>query len=133
MRQPRRMRVHLTALILSVVVWPGVAADFPQQRFLDLVAAGRTCEPVPNNGFWCTYKVGGKLTITIKDVGGSDTSVGFRYSNVAEKYYAVWYFDCVAVVPGNAHPPGYAKSYNAFISPKTGNIYSTSSECRSAK
>ena len=83
-----------------------------------------------NNGRSCTYKFGEFLEIGIKDIGGTDTVIGFHHSDMREELYAVMYFGCIAVVPGGAHPRNYDRNYGVFISPTTGRIYSTSAECR---
>ncbi|MDO8270587.1 MAG: hypothetical protein Q7U82_01530 [Gammaproteobacteria bacterium] len=125
------MRKIVTVLMLFSAA-SSLAQDAPQQQLLELVEAGRTCEPVQNNGMLCTFKVDNQLTITIKDVGGSDTVVGFDHSDISERFYAVLYFGCVVVVPGNAHERNYDLSYGAFISPKNAAVYSTREECQSA-
>ena len=91
-----------------------------------------SCEQVPNNGRYCKYDFGPVLTISIKDVGGTDTVVGFNNSNIKSEFYAVLYFGCVVVVPGGAHPRNYDKDYGVHISPKTGLVYKTSTECRAS-
>jgi hypothetical protein len=101
-----------------------------QEALLKRAAIGMTCKEIPNNGQYCTYKFGDALEIGIKDVGGADTIIGFHRSDMRSKLYAAMYFGCVAVVPGKAHPRNYERNYGVFISPKTGRIYSTSSECR---
>ena len=70
--------------------------------------------------------------IGIKDVGGSDTVIGFHNSNIKNELYAVLYFGCVVVVPGKAHPDNYTKDYGVSISPKTGLVYKTTSKCRAS-
>jgi hypothetical protein len=122
--------------ILSIVVALAplsCEADALHEQLLELVEAGRRCELVPNNGRLCTFLLKDGLSFTIKDVGGSDTVVGFQHSDIAERFYAVWYFGCIVVVPGVAHPPGYDRTYGAFVSPRTGNVYANREECELAK
>lgn len=101
-----------------------------QEQLLQRAALGTTCKEIPNNGRYCTYKFGDILEIGIKDVGGTDIVIGFHQSDMRKELYAVMYFGCVAVVPGQAHPRNYDRDYGVFISPRTGRIYSTSVECR---
>jgi hypothetical protein len=91
-----------------------------------------SCEQVPNNGRYCKYEFGQFLAIGIKDVGGSDTVVGFHNSNIKNELYAVLYFGCIAVVPGESHPRNYDLDYGVHISPKTGLVYRSSAECRAS-
>jgi len=121
------------AMILAVAIIlgaPVVEADALQEALFSRTLAATKCEQVPNNGRYCTYRFEDILEIGIKDVGGTDTVVGFHHSDMRNELYAVLYFGCVAVVPGRAHPTNYNLDYGVFISPKTGLVYHTSSECR---
>ena len=91
-----------------------------------------SCAQIPNNGRYCKYEFGNVLTIGIKDVGGTDTVVGFNNSSIKNELYAVLYFGCIVVVPGNTHPRNYDREYGVHISPKTGLVYKTSAECRAS-
>ena len=124
MRQPS---IVLT-VILSFAGSSVNAAQLEDQLFARAIAATK-CEQIPNNGRYCTYRFGEALEIGIKDVGGTDTVVGFHHSNIKNDLYAVLYFGCVAVVPGKAHPHNYDQDYGVFISPMTGLIYQTRKEC----
>ena len=106
-------------------------AQSSQDLLLQRALKATTCEQVPNNGRYCKYEFGSTLSIGIKDVGGTDTVIGFHNSNIKNELYAVLYFGCVAVVPGEAHPRNYERDYGVHISPKTGLVYKTSRECRS--
>jgi hypothetical protein len=119
---------------LALLLTAGSASAQPslQNRLFQRAIEATKCEEIPNNGRYCTYKFGKVLQIGIKDVGGSDTVVGFHNSNINNELYAVLYFGCIAVVPGNAHPKNYDRDYGVFISPKTGNIYLTSPECQAS-
>jgi len=103
-----------------------------QDKLFQRALKGTTCKQVPNNGRYCTYQFDNTLTIGIKDVGGSDTVVGFHNSNIKNELYAVLYFGCIVVVPGEAHPRNYSLEYGVFISPKTGLVYRTSNECKAS-
>ena len=104
-----------------------------QDELFERVLKGADCNQTTNNGLICDYKIGGKLSFSIKDAGGTDTVVGFRYSNINEEFYAVYYFDCIVVVPGMAHPRNYDRDYGVFISPKNGHAYKTRRECQAVK
>ena len=107
------------------------AVDVQQHQLLNRVLAGMKCEETLNNGRICDYTVG-KLVFSIKDIGGADTVIGFRHSDIEDELYAVMYRGCVAVVPGNAHGPKYNLDYGVHVSPATGNVYATSQACRAA-
>lgn len=121
--------VSLLALASALVPQLATAQSL-QDRLLQRALKATSCEQVPNNGRYCKYEFSNMLSIGIKHVGGTDTVVGFRNSNIKNELYAVMYSGCVAVVPGEAHPPSYDKDYSVFISPKTGLIYRTSQECK---
>lgn len=103
-----------------------------QEALFQRALNGTKCEQIPNNGRYCQYQFGSTLEIGIKDVGGTDTVAGFHNSNIKNEIYAVIYFGCIAIVPGEAHPKNYNRDYGVFISPKTGLVYKTSQECRAS-
>jgi hypothetical protein len=110
-----------------------LAAQSLQDDLFLRVISGADCEQTMNNGLICDYTIGNVLSFSIKDAGGTDTVVGFRYSNINEELYAVYYFDCIVVVPGKAHPRNYDRDYAVYVSPKNGRVYRTRQECQSAK
>jgi hypothetical protein len=120
------------AFVLAGAAQADQASDAQQLQLLNRVLAGMKCQETHNNGRICDYSVG-KLSLSIKDVGGTDTVVGFRHSDIEDELYAVLYFGCIAVVPGRAHPRNYNLDYGVHISPVTGNVYSTSVACRAAQ
>jgi hypothetical protein len=109
------------------------AAQSLQDTLFQRVASSANCQQTVKNGLVCEYNIGHTLSVSIKDVGGGDTVVGFGYSNMNEELYAVLYLGCILVVPGSAHPPGYDRNYGVYISPKNGRVYKTRAECLSAK
>jgi hypothetical protein len=127
--------LHASVLLPASVLLLALPAAFAQSKqdvlFQRAVKATK-CDQTQNNGKYCTYSFGSALTIVIKDVGGTDTVVGFHNSNIKNELYAVLYFGCIAVVPGEGHPRNYDKEYGIHISPKTGLLYRTSAECRAS-
>jgi hypothetical protein len=128
----RRTAVLASAALAVVAHGQTVrAADAQQLQLLNRVLAGMKCEETTNNGRICDYSVG-KLVFSIKDIGGADTVIGFRHSDIEDELYAVMYLGCVAVVPGKAHPRNYDLDFGVHISPVTGDVYATSEACRAA-
>jgi hypothetical protein len=103
-----------------------------QEELFEKVLGGARCQQTKNNGVMCEYKID-DLAISIKDAGGTDTVVGFQHSNISSKYYAVWYFGCIVVVPGNGHVRNYDRDYGVYISPINGRVYRTKTECKAAR
>jgi hypothetical protein len=126
------MNIPTKAAIAVCIFWMSshvYAVDLQEDLYQRAVGSTK-CEQIPNNGIYCKYQFGRVLEIGIKDVGGSDTVIGFHNSNIENELYAIMYFGCVAVVPGKAHPKSYGQEYGVHISPRTGHIYRTSPECR---
>ncbi|MGZ8911084.1 MAG: hypothetical protein ACXW09_14010 [Methylococcaceae bacterium] len=123
--------ITATTAVLLVFQLPSAAFEMTlQEQLFQRALQGTKCEQIPNNGRYCKYQFGTALEIGINDVGGTDTIVGFHNSNNKNELYAVLYFGCIAVAPGEAHPRNYNREYGVFISPVTGLVYQTSDECR---
>jgi hypothetical protein len=119
------------ALVLEANGQVARAADAQQLQLLNRIIGGMKCEETMNNGRICDYSVG-KLVFSIKGIGGADTVIGFRHSDIEDELYAVMYFGCVTVVPGKAHPRNYSLAFGVHVSPMTGNVYATSEACSAA-
>ena len=135
-----RHRSSRAMQVLNAILWvvafaysQSAVAQSLQDQLFARVVSGTDCKQTVNNGLICDYKVGNKLSFSIKDAGGTDTVVGFHYSNINDEFYAVYYFDCIVVVPGHAHPRNYDRDYGVYVSPKNGRVYRTRQECQSAK
>lgn len=127
------MKALLTTLSpLAIALWLLAPAAYgkKQEALYQRALKAMSCEQIPNNGRYCKYEFGKTLSLGIKDVGGNDTVVGFHNSNIKNELYAVLYFGCISVIPGDAHPRNYDKQYGVHISPKTGMVYKSSAECR---
>ena len=118
------------ALVLTLQMPTASFADALQDKLFQLAVQGTKCEQVPNNGRYCSYQFGNTFEVGIKDVGGTDTVIGFHNSNIKNEFYAVIYFGCIVIVPGKAHKKNYGREYGVSISPKTGLVYQTNDECR---
>ena len=81
-----RTTIFLLALLPSLAL-----AQTSQEKLFQRALQGTKCEQIPNNGRYCTYQFGSILEIGIKDVGGSDTVIGFHNSNIKNEFYATLY------------------------------------------
>lgn len=115
------------ALLVSLLLVP-LVPHAAETTLYERVRQGAHCEQ-SDSGRYCEYKVDGVVDIGIKDVGGANTVVGFRHSNVDAELYAVMYGGCVAVVPGKGNKSARHRDYGVFISPKTGEVYRASMPC----
>lgn len=125
-----RLFTQITVALLALLAHSIALAQTQEKTLFQRTLQGTKCEQIPNNGRYCKYQFDDILEIGIKDVGGSDTVVGFHNSNIKNELYATLYFGCIAIVPGEDHPRNYSHEYGVFISPKTGLVYQTSAECR---
>lgn len=116
----------------SLLIGIAAIADSGPQGLVSRIQAGTTCELVPNNGKHCSYRVPKILDLSIKDVGGPDTVIAFNASDVNNELYAVVYQSCIAVVPGQTYKGKSTPSTAAFISPVTGQVYSSLTDCKGA-
>ena len=115
---------------LSIVLClMALAAGAAEKSLYERVKGGMSCEDSQEHGRYCEYKVAGSIDIGIKDVGGENTVIGFRHSDVEAELYAVFYGGCVAVVPGKGNTSAKHRDYGVFISPRSGEVYRTSVEC----
>lgn len=127
------MKINLLILCaLTLFTSHSAMAVTQQENLFNLVSSGKKCESTQGNGLYCEYKIGDRLSFGIKDVGGTDTVIGFHESDIKNKFYAVVYFGCIVVVPGKAHKRNYDLSYGVYVSPIDGNVYKTKEECKMA-
>ena len=106
----------------------------------DEVLKGKQCATHPDlQALSCEYKVGADLHISIDGVGQEDTGVTFVKSSADGDFYATYgiLHGCFVVKRGpKSHTeapggPGSMSDY-AFISPRSGKVYRSWSECKSA-
>jgi hypothetical protein len=126
----KSLPVHVALFVGSVVQPIEANAQSQQESLFQRIAAGTKCEQVPSNGLYCKYELSSVVSVSIKDVGGAETVIGFLNSNIKNEFYAVMYFGCVVIVPGNAYMKNYDRNLEIFISPKTGGLYRVPKECQ---
>lgn len=124
------MRKSILMMLLAVLS-SSVTAESAKDALFARVVAGAECKQDVSNGLLCSYKVGKRLHIGIKDAGGSDPVISFRHSDWDDDFYAVMYFGCIVVVPGTASKEKY-ESDGIYIAPKNGRVFRTRSECQAA-
>ena len=122
--------ISSAALILGSAAPKSLGSDAQQIQLINRVLAGTKCvETLYERD--CDYAIG-KLFFSIMDVGGNDTFIRFRHSDIEDDFYAMMYLGCIVVAPGNTDLPKYDLDYRVFVSPVTGNVYRTAGKCRSA-
>lgn len=124
------MRKAILMMLLAVLS-SSVTAESAKDALFARVVAGAECKQDVSNGLLCSYKVGKRLHIGIKDAGGSDPVISFRHSDWDDDFYAVMYFGCIVVVPGTASKEKY-EGDGIYIAPKNGRVFRTRSECQAA-
>lgn len=77
-----KMTTRLFTALLVLLVHSMALAQTQQETLFQRALQGTKCEQIPNNGRYCKYQFDGVLEIGIKDVGGTDTVVGFHNSNI---------------------------------------------------
>ncbi|EIJ36976.1 hypothetical protein [Thiothrix nivea] len=123
---------YIAFSIFALLLSSATFAESLQDELFAKVIAGANCKQSINNGLICDYKVGDQLSFSIKDAGDSDTVIGFNQSDIDNEFYAVFYANCIVVVPGHAHPRNYDKDYGIYVSPNNGQVYQTKTECQAA-
>lgn len=124
------MRKAILMMLLAVLSGSATAESAKDALFAKVVA-GAECKQDVSNGLLCSYKVGKRLHIGIKDAGGGDPVIAFRHSDSDDDFYAVMYFGCIVVVPGTASKEKY-EGDGIYIAPKNGRVFRTRSECQAA-
>lgn len=118
-------------MMLIAALSGSATAESAKDALFAKVVAGAECKQDVSNGLLCSYKVGKRLHIGIKDAGGSDPVIAFRHSDWDDDFYAVMYFGCIVVVPGTASKEKY-EGDGIYIAPKNGRVFRTRSECQAA-
>jgi hypothetical protein len=88
LRTPKRLKLfnwreQMASLRLLFVAGLSLASPIshsqPSQQdvLFQRALKATSCTQAPNNGRLCTYEFGSMLSISIKDVGGTDTVIGF--------------------------------------------------------
>ncbi|WNM58359.1 hypothetical protein [Candidatus Nitrospira allomarina] len=95
----------------------------------DLVVAGKRCSEGQSKQLECNYGVGHDLWVTISGIGQKDGAVTFMKSDENGDYYAAFglMHECVIVKPGKKTEEFLDF---AFISPRTGKVFSAWQECQ---
>lgn len=131
------MRV-LLAVVLALALWSFCPPTLTAQEanpVVQAVTAGMVCKQ--NEGsreLDCEYRVGRDLYFTIAGVGASDAGITFMKVNYDGDYYATVgvLHGCVIVKQGKRTPETLQLPQFAFVSPRTGKVYSTWGECGQA-
>lgn len=117
-------------LVLVVHVEPALA----QPTTHDIVVAGMKCKQNSMGSLECDYRVGRTLHVNIAGVGDKDASITFFASSFEGDFYASVgiMHGCVIVKPGKAvQGPGVLDF--AFVSPRSGKVYTDWESCQRGK
>ena len=129
----------MTLLTSSILLYMPSHSWADQSSTYDEVLKGKQCATHPNlQTLSCEYKVGADLHLSIDGIGQEDTGVTFMKSNAEGDFYATYgiLHGCFVVKRGpKSHTeapggPGSMSDY-AFISPRSGKVYRSWSECKS--
>ena len=97
----------------------------------ELTLKGKQCQETSSQQLGCEYRIGKTLYISIDGIGRTDTGITFMKSDVNGDFYASIgvLHGCVIVKrnPPDLDPP-FTSDY-AFISPRSGKVYRTWTEC----
>jgi len=121
----------LAALVLVALIVPPVIAG---SSTYDVVVAGMKCQQNSMGSLECDYRVGDSLHFNIAGVGDRDAGITFFASSFDGDYYASvgLLHGCVIVKPGKK-VDGPALLDFAFVSPRTGKVYSDWESCQETK
>lgn len=126
------MRAIQLALLLSSLL-SAVSVQAGDSTYA-VTLAGKKCTESKTQRLECTYVVGKDLEFAIAGVGESDAGVHFLRSSYAGDYYASFGIShgCVIVQPGKKGAAPTSNQLFAFVSPKSGKVYSSWEECKGA-
>ena len=131
-------------ILAALLLLSGSRASAQLTPTYDAVAKGISCTRTQRTSAQsqrdCEYRVGKGLIFVISAVGETDAAITVtKASGYDSDYYATFGTaqGCVAVKPGTQAVRAALRSKvrpdNAFVSPKTGSVYTTLQECRRAR
>jgi hypothetical protein len=114
-------------MVLALAAWGWAMFAYSQETLVQRLEASKDCD-----AHECTYRAGNDLKFTIVSIGEANAAITFERSSFDGYYWANFLTEsgCVVVLPGKAAPPMLDEV--AFVSPKTGKVYSTRQECKRA-
>lgn len=131
------MRAGGVTVIVVLLVGMTMRSWAAESTF-ELVLAGKSCKEGLTQGIDCEYKVGKGLHFSINGIGMPDTGITFMKSSFDGDFYATYGLShgCVVVKRG---PEGTTSSAisgpesmtdYAFVSPRSGKVYTTWEKCK---
>jgi hypothetical protein len=122
-------------IVLIGLLW---LTDLPAQAeksVYELTLKGKQCQEKSGQPLACEYRIGETLHISIDGIGQIDTGITFMKSDFDGDFYATVgvLHGCVIVKHGLKHIPRQNAFDFAFISPRTGKVYTTWQECGSGR
>jgi hypothetical protein len=119
--------------VAAVLMPLHLAFAVPGPSTVEAVTRGMTCTQNPVGSMECEYRVGRSLHFAVVGVGDSDGAITFYSVSMAGDYYAsvTVVHPCVIVKPGEANKAPLLDL--AFVSPRTGKVYTTWQACEGAR
>jgi len=129
---------EVTMKILSLILFMGLFwltplpahAETSVYEVYELTLKGKQCQETSSQQLGCEYRIGKTLYISIDGIGRTDTGITFMKSDVNGDFYASIgvLHGCVIVKRNPKLADLHAYNY-AFISPRSGEVYRTWTEC----
>jgi hypothetical protein len=122
-------------IVLIGLLW---LTDLPAQAetsVYEQALKGKQCHENPGQSLECEYRIGETLHIAITGIGQTDTAITFMKSDLNGDFYAaIGILHGCVIVKRNPDFLNRANAFDfAFISPRTGKIYTTWQECGSGR
>ena len=132
------MRLYLERYLLSITLMaaPLVTVYAAPLSTLQLTLQGKECRVVKNQTFVCDYNVGKDLKFRLEGIGLQGAGISFLRSSAAGDFFAMYGLGhgCVVVKRGKKgittkRGPG-SSADAAFVSPKSGKVYTKWKQCQ---
>ena len=120
-------------IVLIGLLWLTDLPAHAETSVYELTLKGKQCQENSGQSFACEYRIGKTLHISIDGIGQTDTGITFMKSNFDGDFYAtVGVLHGCVIVKRSLKNLTLQNAFDyAFISPRTGKVYTTWQECGS--
>jgi len=128
--------MKMPSLILLIgLFWLTASQANAETSVYELTLKGKQCQENPGQSLECEYRIGETLHIAITGIGQTDTAITFMKSDFKGDFYAaIGVLHGCVIVKRNPYLLDLKNAFDfAFISPRTGKIYTTWQECGSGR